>query len=61
MTREKHVGEFWLVTNHWGWSLRGVRTWLRAGWAIMPTTWGAEYPNGIHTFLKWGPVCTRIR
>lgn len=29
-----------IVTNHWGWSWRGIKTWLRFGWGL--STWGVE-------------------
>lgn len=29
-------------TNHWGWTLRGVRVWLRCGWSWPVSIWGVE-------------------
>jgi len=42
-----------LVTNHWGWGLRGIRTWLRYGWGKPVERWGVE---GKGRYVKVGPV-----
>lgn len=50
-----------IVTNHWGWTLRGVRTWLRYGWAWPVDVWGVEVwassPRQYRRRVKIGPVC----
>ena len=34
---------FKTVTNHWGWSLKGIKTWIKFGWALFES-WGIERP-----------------
>lgn len=50
-----------LVKNHWGWSIRGVWTWLRYGWAWPVDVWGVEIngssPPSFARRVKVGPVC----
>jgi hypothetical protein len=62
-SRERRIGEVWIVTNHWGWTPRGVATWIRAGWGFFET-WGVEArdsrPRIYRRFLKLGPFITRI-
>lgn len=31
------------VTNHSGWSLEGIKTWIEFGWALF-ATWSIETP-----------------
>lgn len=49
------------VTNHWGWTWRGVGTWLRYGWAWPVAVWGVEVtgsnPQRFARRVKVGPVC----
>lgn len=43
-----------IVTNHWGWTPRGIARWIRFGWGWFET-WGIEgAPN--RDCLKIGPV-----
>jgi len=42
-----------IVKNHWGWSLRGLWTWVRYGWGLPVARWGVE---GRGRFVKVGPV-----
>jgi hypothetical protein len=48
------------VTNHWGWSWRGIRQWL-ASWAWPVDVWGVEVsgsnPRRFTRRVKVGPVC----
>jgi len=32
------------VTNHWGWSLKGIKTWIKYGWAFF-AKWTIERPS----------------
>jgi len=32
------------VTNHWGWSLKGIKTWVKYGWAFF-AKWTIEKPS----------------
>jgi len=49
-----------IVTNHWGWTPRGIREWLRS-WAWPFETWGVEVsgsnPQRYTRRCKVGPVC----
>lgn len=51
---------FKIVTNHWGWSLRGLRIWYRFGWAKPFETWGIEVsgrsPRRFRRRAKVGPL-----
>jgi hypothetical protein len=48
-----------IVTNHWGWSPRGIWMWLRYGWGV--ATWGVEitgsFPIRFRRRVKLGPLC----
>lgn len=61
--RERRFGEVWIITNHWGWTPRGVATRIRAGWGFFETwdveKWGS-CPRIYRRFLKLGPFVTRI-
>lgn len=53
-----------IVTNHWGWSPRGVMRWVRWGWAKPIQVWGiVSAPKRMHgprirwTRCKVGPLC----
>jgi hypothetical protein len=49
-----------LLTNHWGWTLRGTWWWLQ-NWAWPFETWGVEIrgssPRRYARRCKIGPVC----
>jgi hypothetical protein len=49
------------VTNYWGWSLRGLRLWLKYGWGKPISVWGIEIsgssPRRYRRRVKVGPVC----
>jgi hypothetical protein len=48
------------VTNHWGWTCRGLRLWL-SEWAWPVQVWGVEVsgsvPRRFTRRVKMGPVC----
>ena len=53
-----------LVTNHWGWTPRGLWLWLRWGWAWPVAVWGIAQrrwwlggPRYVLRQVKAGPVC----
>ena len=50
-----------IVTNHWGWTPRGVTRWVRFGWAKPIDVWGVEVtgssPQRFTRRVKIGPVC----
>jgi hypothetical protein len=49
------------VTNHWGWSLRGILRWICYGWARPIDVWGVEVsgssPRRFTRRVKVGPLC----
>jgi hypothetical protein len=53
-----------LVTNHWGWTPKGVLRWLRHGWAWPVQVWGVEVrgsnPPEYARRVKVGPVCFQL-
>ena len=46
---------FKIVTNHWGWGLRGIRTWY-SNWGKSWKTWGLERSWGVERRCKLGPI-----
>jgi hypothetical protein len=64
-SEERKILDFWLVNNLWGWSIKGIYRWVRWGWALYPVVWGVEIhnsdPTTYYKYLKWGPICTRVK
>ena len=32
-----------IVENHWGWTIRGIWTWIRISWAKPVSVWGIQH------------------
>lgn len=48
-------GEFKVVTNHWGWTVKGIKLWIKFGWGFFDS-WILRYSNPLRPNRR----CTKV-